>query len=39
MRIPIVMVSDNNYILQTKVAIWSMRENTCAEIVEHNWEN
>ena len=32
MRIPIVMVSDNNYILQTKVAIWSMRENTCADI-------
>lgn len=33
MRIPIVMVSDNNYILQTKVAIWSMRENTCADIL------
>lgn len=30
-KIPIVMVSDKNYIIQTRVAIWSMRKSTNAE--------
>lgn len=31
MRIPIVMVSDDNFISQIRVAIWSMRKSTCKE--------
>jgi len=30
-KIPVVMLSDENYILQTRVAIWSMRKNTSIE--------
>lgn len=30
-KIPVVMLSDENYILQTRVAIWSMRKNTLIE--------
>lgn len=33
MRIPIVMVSDTNYISQTRVAIWTMRKNTCRDVL------
>ena len=32
MRIPVVMVSDDNYISQTRVTIWTMRKNTNKEI-------
>lgn len=32
MKIPIVMVSDANYISQTRVAIWTMRENTSIDV-------
>lgn len=32
MSIPIVMVSDSNYIFQTKVAVWSMRKSTCRDV-------
>lgn len=32
-KIPIVMLSDENYIFQTRVAIWSMRKNTPVETV------
>ncbi len=33
MKIPIVMVSDANYISQIKVAIWTMRESTSKEVL------
>lgn len=33
MKIPIVMVSDENYISQIKVAIWTMRESTCTDVL------
>lgn len=33
MRIPIVMVSDENYIFQTRVAIWTMRKSTCKDVL------
>lgn len=33
MRIPIVMVSDVNYISQTRVTIWTMRKNTCEDVL------
>lgn len=31
MKIPVVMVSDENYISQTRVAIWTMCENLCKD--------
>lgn len=33
MRIPIVMVTDTNYVTQTRVAIWTMRKSTCADVI------
>lgn len=33
MKIPIVMVADTKYILQTKVAIWTMRKSTSQKVV------
>lgn len=32
MKIPIVMVCDQNYILQTRVTIWTMRKSTCEDV-------
>ena len=33
MRIPIVMLTDVNYISQIRVTIWSMRKNTDQDII------
>lgn len=33
MKIPIVMVTDANYIFQTRVTIWTMRKNTCIDVL------
>lgn len=33
MRIPIVMLSDENYISPTRVAIWTMRKSTCEDVL------
>ncbi len=33
MKIPIVMVCDQNYISQTRVTIWTMRHSTCNDVM------